>query len=209
MTDPRPRPQYGEYATEEEQRAAIKDPESNPHYAPPEPALDGPSGRGEDVDGAPFSGRTGAHESGGRGAGVSGESSGDEPQVSASPALRHPADRMISIALLVFGLYNVITTIMDRDDIATAIDQAYRSMGLSGDYTATALTGTVADITSIVSLALWVAAAGLTVWAIARGRLAFWIPLAAGLLAAIVSGVGYLVLFLHDPTFLAYLQQAG
>jgi hypothetical protein len=36
--------------------------------------------------------------------------------------------------------------------------------------------------------------------------MAFWIPLVAGVVASIVSGVGYLILFLHDPTFLAYMQ---
>jgi hypothetical protein len=195
MSDPgsRPRPRYGEYATPEEQRAAIKAPEKNPHYVPPEqqshialpapvPADDGPRST------AP---RT-----------------GERPASAGAPALlRHPVDRVITAMLLVLGLYNVITMLVGRGATADQIDSVYHSMGLTGGYTVTALTGTVVDVVAIASLVLWVAAAGLSSWAVLRGRTAFWIPLAAGILASLVSGFGYLILFLHDPTFLAYVQQ--
>ncbi|QDZ14407.1 hypothetical protein FPZ11_06190 [Humibacter ginsenosidimutans] len=51
----RPKPQYGEYATPEQQRAAIKSPELNPHYAPPEPEPDqvAPVGGQTDASGRP------------------------------------------------------------------------------------------------------------------------------------------------------------
>jgi hypothetical protein len=195
MSDPvsRPRPQYGEYATPEQQRAAIKAPETNPHYAPPaeHPSYPAPS--------APVPTDAGERPGSPR------EPSAD-PESSAG-VLRHPADRVVTIALLVLGLYNVITTIAGRDGIADQIDRAYRSMGLSGDYAVTPLTGTIADVVAVLFLVLWVAAAGLSSWAILRGKIAFWIPLVAGLVASIVSGVGYLILFLHDPTFLTYMQQ--
>lgn len=187
--DSRPTPRYGEYATPEQQRAAVRAPETNPHYAPPESTVQprstsSPAAPQHDPVQVPAA----------------------EP--SATNALRHPVDRVATVALLVLGLYNVITTATGRGNLATQIDQAYHSMGLTGDYAVTALTGTVADITAVVFLALWVAAAGLSSWRMLRGRIAFWIPLSAGILASIVSGVGYLILFLHDPTFLAYLQRA-
>lgn len=190
----RPRPQYGEYATPEEQRAAVKAPETNPHYAPPEeqrpPYIPQPSPFHPDAADrfAPPQAPEAGHPS------------------ETSTALRHPADRVVTIALLVLGLFNVITTIAGRDGIASQIDGAYRSMGLTGDYIVTPLTGTVADVVAIAFLALWVVAAGLSSWAMLRGWIAFWIPLAAGFLANLASAVGYLILFLHDPTFLAYMQ---
>ncbi|GAB3609907.1 hypothetical protein GCM10027414_20320 [Humibacter ginsengiterrae] len=195
MSDPvsRPRPQYGEYATPEEQRAAIKAPETNPHYAPPDehPAY-APQASPLHPDAAER---------------FTPPQQPDAERPSDAPAvLRHPADRVVTIALLVLGLFNVITTIAGRDGIAGQIDSAYHSMGLTGDYVVTPLSGTVADVVAIAFLALWVVAAGLSSWAMLRGRIAFWIPLAAGVLASLVNVVGYLILFLHDPTFLAYMQ---
>ena len=190
----RPQPRYGEYATPEEQRAAIKAPEANPHYAPPpaQPSYESapPPVPTDAIGHLPPPNGTGAGNA-------------SHP----STFLRHPADRVITIALLVLGLYNVITTITTRDGIVNQIDSTYHSMGLSGDYAVTPLTGTIADVIAIVFLAIWVVAAGLSSWAILRGRIAFWIPLVAGVVASLASGVGYLILFLHDPTFIAYMQR--
>jgi hypothetical protein len=194
-TGSRPRPRYGEYATPEEQRAAVKSPEKNPHYVQPEP---------EPSVMPPAQLRTDAGH-------PSAPSEADDRQAASSPpaVLRHPLDRVVTVALLVLGLYNVVTTIMERGTAADQIDAVYHSMGLTGDYAVTALTGTVIDAVAIGYLALWVAAAGLSTWAILRARIAFWIPLVAGVVASLVSGAGYLILFLHDPTFLAYVQQVG
>lgn len=187
----RPRPEYGEYATPEEQRAAIKSPELNPHYAPPERSQVPQTERRPD---APVDARQPP----------TGDGTRSEP-----PYLRHRTDRVVTIALLVLGLYNVIGLVMGRAGIGDQITSAYRSMGITGDYATTALTGTVADVIAFVSLALWIAAAGLSGWMMVRGRLAFWIPLTAGVAAGMVGAVGYLILFLHDPAFIAYVQKAG
>ncbi|WP_243064079.1 DUF6264 family protein [Humibacter sp. RRB41] len=200
----RPRPQYGEYATPDEQRAAIKTPEANPHYAPPAEHPQAASEQQTDVgqQHPPYPGRTQfpSHPAqGGPAQGVPG----------ASPFLRHPFDRVVTIALLVLGLYNVITGFAGRSQIAGQIDEAYRSLGLTGDYTATSLTSTVADVIAFTFLVLWVVAAALATWMIIRGHIAFWIPLVAGILASVLSGVGYLILFLHDPTFVQYMNHLG
>ncbi|MHA7986077.1 DUF6264 family protein [Rathayibacter sp. CAU 1779] len=191
----RPRPQYGEYATPEEQRAAIKAPETNPHYAPPEP---------DEVESAPTQHPFTADATTRQNPPVDPDS---PAAYNGSAFLRHPADRVITIALLVLGLYNVITTIMQRSDIPDEIALLYSSAGITGDYTVTSLTGTVADVIAIVSMALWVVAAGLSTLTILRGRIAFWIPLVAGVLASLVNSAGLLVLVFHDPVFLAFLQQ--
>jgi len=217
MSDPhsRPRPQFGEYATPEEQRAAIKAPETNPHYAPP-PSLDpeqaghpddpqqpGTVAPGERVDagGQPPADANWSHPQ------YPAPTAKGEPV--ASPFMRHPFDRVATITLLVLGLYNVITNFAGRGQIASQIDQAYRSFGLTGDYAVTATTSTVADVIAVVFLVLWIVAAVLSTWTITRGRIAFWIPLVAGVLASLASGVGYMILFLHDPTFLHYMQGLG
>ncbi|NNC11244.1 hypothetical protein HII28_05040 [Planctomonas sp. JC2975] len=195
-TGSRPRPQYGEYATPEEQRAAIKAPETNPHYAPPEPGhVESTAAQHPSIPDAPARQNPPVDP--------------DSPSAyNGSTLLRHPADRVITIALLVLGLYNVITTITSRSDLPSEIAVFYGSTGITGDYTVTSLTGTIADVIAIVSLALWVVAAGLSTWTILRGRIAFWIPLVAGVLASLVNSAGLLILVFHDPAFIAFLHQA-
>jgi hypothetical protein len=187
----RPRPQYGEYATPEEQRAAIKSPQLNPHYAPPEhphhseggvASQDAPPAAPDRRDAAP----------------------GDR---AAPVTRRHPLDRIATIALLVLGLYDVIGSFAGNNGVITQIDVIYRSLGISGEYKPTDLTDTVAGVIAVVFLVLWIAAAGLSAWAVLRGRIAFWIPLAAGVLAAVVSAVGGIILTLHDPAYLQFLNK--
>jgi hypothetical protein len=181
----RKRPQFGEYASPEEQRAAIKDPSLNPHYAPPAPA----EHQAPPMPGEPSTQPVGAHP-GERQAGI----------------LGHPTDRVFTIALLVIGLYSMISTIMTRGDIAAQMTLAYHSLGIGADYTATARTDLVGNVVAIVFAVLWIVAAGLSYWRMRRGGRAFWIPLTAGVLAAVVRAVGYAMLMLADPTFVHFVQ---
>ena len=187
----RPRPQYGEYATPEEQRAAIKSPQLNPHYAPPEHPHHA-EGEASQQDARPAA------------------ADPREPAAGSPPApatRRHPLDRIATIALLVLGLYDVIGAFSGSNGVVSQIDVIYRSLGISGEYKPTDLTDTVAGVVAVVFLVLWIAAAALSAWAVVRGRIAFWIPLAAGVLAAIVSAVGGIILTLHDPAYLQFLNK--
>ncbi|QDZ14406.1 hypothetical protein FPZ11_06185 [Humibacter ginsenosidimutans] len=123
--------------------------------------------------------------------------------------MRHPFDRIATIALLVLGLYDVIGAFSGTSSLVAQIDTMYRAFGIAGDYKATELTTTLGYVTAGVFVVLWVAAAALAAWSILRGRIAFWIPLAAGILAVFTSALMATILALHDPAFVSFYTQSG
>ena len=96
-----------------------------------------------------------------------------------------PRDRWLSIALLAFGLYSVVTTVNGIASIETALQALYTSYGL-GDYAAPAGLGTAKAIGIASQVLLFVAVLLLTVRRIQRGKVSWWIPLLGGVIATVV-----------------------
>lgn len=130
------------------------------------------------------------------------------------PAARTPApavasrawDRILTVALLVFGLFNVLTGIPAMLQLAESLDQAYASQGF-GDYTSDGLASALGIAANIVNVLLLVAAVAASVRQLRTGRLAFWIPLVAGATAVVVTIVLIGAAMLGDPALASYLQE--
>lgn len=166
MTEERPQPQYGEYATPEQQRAAGGAPVAHtPAPAPVTPA----------------------------------------PDLSAGVQPRR-WDRILSIALLAFGLYNVITGVVQFRDLGAMLNQVYEVQGV-GSYTETALTGALSTVIVVSQVVIYLVTLFVTMSLLRRGRLAFWVPLVGGALAGLIVTVSLLVLMGSDPTFIAYVNE--
>ena len=180
--DRRPRPQYGEYATPQEQAKIIAD------SLPPVSALLVPSTIPL-VPKAPDA----------------------STRVSASPpasaAGRRPRrwDLILTAALLGYATINVISQLVARDSLSAIAKQFFISQGM-GDYTPTALTSSLGNALNIITLAVFVLTVLVTVWMLRRGRIAFWVPIAGGVLATIVALVFVVILLQSDPAFTAYLN---
>jgi len=110
--DPRPRPQYGEYATPEEQRARIAQPDATD-------AL-----------------QAGVHPETGRSGSGPRVSAAHAPQSPARPSAAAPAtgwrlaDRVVTIGLLVYGLFNVIFTAPRLFDFAGFANEYLALLGV-------------------------------------------------------------------------------
>ncbi|MHC5797251.1 DUF6264 family protein [Lacisediminihabitans sp. FW035] len=176
----RPRPQYGEYATPQEQAKIIA--ESLP---PVSPLLVPPT-----IPGVPP-----APDASTRVSTSSPRSPGRRPR---------RWDLILSAALLGYATINVIAQLAIRDTLATIATQFFLTQGI-GDYTPTALTTSLGDTLNIITLALFVGTVLLTVWMLRRGRIAFWVPIAGGVVATIVALVFVVILLQSDPAFTAYL----
>jgi hypothetical protein len=175
----RPRPQYGEYATPQEQAKIIADslPPVSPLLVPPTiPGVPNPPDASARVGTSP------------------------------PPAGRRPRrwDLILSAALLGYATINVIAQLAIRDTLATIATQFYLTQGI-GDYRPTALTASLGDTLNIITLALFVVTVLGTVWMLRHGRIAFWVPIAGGVLATIVALVFVVILLQSDPAFSAYL----
>ncbi|WP_309127902.1 DUF6264 family protein [Microbacterium sp.] len=162
MTDDRP--QYGEYATPEQQRAAA----GLPPAPPPAPA----------VQPAPADAVR---------------------QLPARPA--HPLDRVITAALLGFGLVNVLTSVAGFMDLATTMNTTLQVLGLEGEFTnfqSAKVWGAVAAVAMIVGYAatLWFAFRRLR-----AGRRAWWVPLVGFVITMALVSACVAVPMFGDPAF--------
>lgn len=126
---------------------------------------------------------------------------GSAPHPAPHPVAPRRWDRGLTIALLVLGLlgsYVGVSTGLGLNQPGF-LDQALRQQGLGG-FRGTA--GAAPFVLVISHLALYLLALGLSLLALRRGRIAFWIPLTAGALAAVVFWAAFMAVLFSDPGLL-------
>ncbi|WP_210506872.1 DUF6264 family protein [Naasia sp. SYSU D00057] len=135
-----------------------------------------------------------------------------EPVADTAPAAagrRGPTwDRVLTIGLLVLGVLNVLSSIPQFLRLPETLDEAYALQGF-GDFTADSLASAVGVGINVVNVLLLLGAVALSVARLRAGRIAFWVPVVAGVLAVIATIVLLAVAMLSDPTLAAYLEQGG
>lgn len=194
--DDRPRPQYGEYASPEEQRARIRQPDATDALLAGQ-ALDAPATSAS----APSA--------------TLAEQTRRTTSAPSTSALARPltgwrlADRIITIGLLAYGLVNVIATSVQLFSFEQYANTILGLFGVDQAFTNVAqgqLWGTVAGITMIVG---WLLTATLTWRQLRRGRIAFWIPVAGALVVSIAVSIFITVPILNDPAFSELFNQVA
>ncbi len=162
MTDPRPRPQYGEYA-----------PEGwvSPHYQPP---AETPPPVAEDVV--------------------------------VQPRKRRTWDTVLTFALLGLGLYSVLSGFVGFSRLPEIFDQMFTQLGI-GEFTSDAAASLIGVLANITQTTIWIiAAVGAGIF-LQRGKIAFWWPLAGGVLANLIVVIMVGVVMASDPAYAAYIAQ--
>jgi hypothetical protein len=171
--DPRPRPQFGEYATPEEQQARIQRPEVTESLdagVAPQPA-------------APAS-----------------------STVAPAPARGPLVDRVITLMLLVYGLFSVVTTIVQVLDFPHYAEQAAKVLNVDATYSNLAAGFVWGAVAAVVYGVVYLVTALLTWRRLKRGRIAFWIPLVGFAVAALVGGTCIAIAIVSDPAYLSALM---
>ncbi|MFK3676110.1 DUF6264 family protein [Microbacterium sp. NPDC090218] len=176
MTDQRP--QYGELATPEEQRRAAGLPPLEEVVATP-PAAPAPAL-----------------------AGVSDAGRSEGPM---GAARRHPVDRFATIALLAYGLVNVVVTGLSYLDLPTVMNETMKILGIDGEFTNFAQGRTWGTIGAIVLAIGWMITAALSIRRLRRGRLTWWLPIVGAIVTGILVSMCIAVPMMSDPAFVAYL----
>ncbi|MFJ6679051.1 DUF6264 family protein [Microbacterium sp. NPDC091382] len=171
--EPRPRPQYGEYATPEEQRAAIRKPVPEPVAAvdPPHPPT------------APAT------------------------TVAARPT--RTADRVITLALLGYGLITVISAIPQLVDFTEFAKTWMTVAGVEGEFTNTGQGALWGGIAATVFAVGWLLTAGFAWLSLARGRLSWWIPLVGAIVTFGIVSVCLVVPLFGDEGIMRGLAFGG
>lgn len=188
----RPRPVYGEYATPEEQRRRIQRPDfeylldtgQDPNAAPGAVA---PAGGAPAVQ-APAPPSRAAY--------------GSPARTSGSDAPAQPgrfADRVATIALLVFGLYNVVTSVPTMIDYDSYVAMMLSVLGVDGELSNAGSGGSWGIAAAVVLIMGWLLTAWLSWRNLSRGRLTWWIPLVAGVVFTLAAGALLAVPIASDP----------
>jgi hypothetical protein len=184
--DERPRPQYGEYAPEgwswqppvEADASGGTPPAAAPPAAPAPTAHTAPQ-----ADGAA------------------------EPSVRQAQdgARRGPTwDRILTIALLTLGAFGAWDSARSMQQLGQQVQAAYTMLGI-GDFTAPEWLPALSVAGIVVQLSLYAVILGLAILRLRARRIAFWIPLAGGVLSVIVTGTGLAVIVFSDPTYLDFV----
>lgn len=134
-----------------------------------------------------------------------------EPTSPAAPAERRPSpvDRFATIALLAYGLVNVVTTALSYLDFTSAMNNVMDVLGIEGEFTNYAQGKLWGTIAAIVLVAGWAATAYLAVRRLRRGRLSWWVPVVGAIVTLFLTSLCAAVPMIGDPAFVAFLSSTG
>ncbi len=187
----RPRPQYGEYATPQEVAIARGIP------------LDR---GGEHVErlAAPI---TPGASSTKHGSTSKAPVRHDPPPRGGPLAMRRPGrtSPMLTVLLLVFGIWNTVTSIPSFLSLGPTLSQGLAAAGY-GTVTFGATAHVVGIVLLVFSFLVLIAAVGLSLQRIRLGRTSFWVPLTAGGVWVVGAIVGMVVIVANTPGITTVMQ---
>jgi len=118
-------------------------------------------------------------------------------------------DVALTAGLLVIAAWDVATAFPRFADLGSALQEAYTVQGI-GEFGSSALAASLGLVINVVRIILFAVVAVLSLLQLARGRTAFWIPLAGAAVSGLVVLACVLAVVLQDPAFTDYvLTQTG
>jgi hypothetical protein len=177
----RERPQYGEYASVDEQIAAGGIPVEPAPLAPPA----GPP-VGREALAPPLA----------------------STRVAGEPPVRRSWDVVLTITLLVIGAISVLTSIPGYLGFSEVLVDSYRVAGY-GDYTSIALADGIGIGILVCQSVIYVVTVAVALSRLRGRRVAFFVPITGAVLAAVVFVVLVLVAMTSDPGLAAWVSNQG
>jgi hypothetical protein len=174
------RPQYGEYATPEEQRARAGLPpiEAGPVApATPQPATPQPA--------TPQSAT---------------------PQPAAAAPAAPSAGRLVTLVLLGVGLFNVLSAIPNFLNLSDTLQQSLKMFGSDAEFTNYAAAKNWGVIALVVLMAGYAATIWLSVLRMRAARSSWWVPLVGFVVTMFAVSLCMSVPMLGDPAFTQLFQ---
>jgi uncharacterized membrane protein YhaH (DUF805 family) len=196
--DPRPRPQYGEYAPE-----GWVSPVAPADAAPP--ATQG----GQAVVGQQGGQQPASWSPQGQGAGGAQPYPGP-PAAAPVMSTGRRVDRVATFVLLGLAGYNVISNLVLVSGFSRTLLSAFAAQGYPvDDFSGQAALQQAGGAIAIVSLVVSVPMLVLTFRRLRAGKISFWVPLTAGAVVTVVQMVLVLSVFLADPAFVQSLLDSA
>jgi hypothetical protein len=121
--------------------------------------------------------------------------------------VRHPrpGNNLITVLLLVFGIWNTVTSIPSYLDFGAVMSQAVELAGY-GAVTFGAIAHTAGVVLLVISLLVLIAAVGVSLRLIRNGRRSIWVPVTAGAFFLVASIVVMTVVVANTPALLQVLH---
>jgi hypothetical protein len=108
-------------------------------------------------------------------------------------------DRIVTFALLAYGLVNVVAAVPAFLDYAAYAETMFAVVGADAEL-ADPTAGRPWGIAAAILLAVgWIATALVSWWSLRRGRVTWWIPLVAGVVFTFAAGMLMVVPLMNDP----------
>jgi hypothetical protein len=127
------------------------------------------------------------------------------PTYAAPVKRRRTWDVVLTVILLVVGFFGMSIGLMyaavfsDPALVKQVFDQAYSQYGLGGW---NGSVGAAPAIIVVSHVALYLAALGVSILLLVKNKIAFWVPLTAGVVAAIIFWGALFAIVLSDPSFM-------
>lgn len=178
--DPRPRPQYGEYATPEEQRARIAQPDATDALS---------AGVAPETVAPQYAGPV-------------------APATTSAARPSRTADRVITLILLGYGLLTVLVSAPQMVDVAAFAQTMFQTLGVDAQLSDPASVRGWGIAGAAVLAIGWLLTAWLSWRGLRARRLTWWIPLVGGIVCNLVAGSIMLVPIMSDTAAWEAIQRA-
>ncbi|GAA4351918.1 DUF6264 family protein [Microbacterium rhizosphaerae] len=125
-----------------------------------------------------------------------------------APAARgHLIDRIVTVALLAYGAFVVVSTVFELSDFTAFADAWMKTMGITGSFTTTPQSQAWATAGVIVFAIGWIVTALISWRVMARGKRAWWIPLVGAVVSWIVLTICLTIPLVADPAVIHWFDQ--
>ncbi|MDN4595643.1 DUF6264 family protein [Leifsonia virtsii] len=130
----------------------------------------------------------------------------DGPYYSQNARPERPAptwNLTLTILLTVFGFFGMSYSIATLQAIPASMQLLHSTNNL-GQYTPAPVVGSLVFAGSITMAAVWAVSAGIAAWLLVKRRLAFWVPLVAGIVAMVALLIFAGAVLATDPVLLGF-----
>lgn len=127
----------------------------------------------------------------------------------AAAARPRPVDRFITIALLAYGLINVVMTGLSYLDFPTAMNEMMKVLGVDGEFTNFAQGKVWGTVAAIVLAAGWSLTAFFSIRRLRSGKASWWVPLAGAAVTLLVASICAAIPLMNDPAFIDFVSKTA
>jgi Family of unknown function (DUF6264) len=129
------------------------------------------------------------------------------PDLPVEPARRRRTwDVALTTALMLVGVIDVVGSFARFGELSVILRDLFEQQGI-GAFTSDQFAADMGIAINVGRVVLLVVGVAGGLWRLSRRRIAFWVPLAAGVLSFIVVCVCLLIVVLSDPAFADYAMQ--